>query len=150
MFNIWPTFCTAVYERMHLSRMAWPVQVQAQIKKGPAANRLLAGLFFAAGTAYIRARRIVEGVALQYAHRAPSMPRAMLAALTAAILYPIYRWATPSLHALSCGRPGALFAAIMQPHPQERLLLDPSRSLAAHAASCKPRAMPAALAAALL
>ncbi|CAK0773375.1 hypothetical protein CVIRNUC_004059 [Coccomyxa viridis] len=66
-------------------------RVQAQIKKGPAAKRLLASVFFAAGTAYIRARRIVEGVALQYAHRAPSMPRAMLAALTAAILYPIYR-----------------------------------------------------------
>ena len=64
------------------------MQVQAQIKKGPPSRRLLAQLFFAAGTAYIRARRIVEGVALQYAHRAPSMPRAMLAALTAACCTP--------------------------------------------------------------
>ena len=78
------------------------MQVQAQIKKGPAAKRLLASVFFAAGTAYIRARRIVEGVALQYAHRAPSMPRAMLATLTAAVLYPIYRWAIYAVHNLSC------------------------------------------------
>lgn len=69
-----------------------PAQVQAQIKKGSALKRLLARFFFAAGTAYVHARRIVEGVALQYAHRAPSMPRVMLAALTAAVLYPIYRW----------------------------------------------------------
>ena len=67
------------------------MQVQAQIKKGSALKRLLARFFFAAGTAYIHARRIVEGVALQYAHRAPSMPRVMLAALTAAVLYPVYR-----------------------------------------------------------
>ena len=100
-----PIPCTELREKMQLSRMAWPVQVQAQIKKGPAAKRLLASVFFAAGTAYIRARRIVEGVALQYAHRAPSMPRAMLAALTAAVLYPIYRWATCTLHGLSCCTP---------------------------------------------
>ena len=67
------------------------LQVQAQIKKGSAVKRALARLFFAAGTAYVRARRIVEGVALQYAHRAPSMPRVMLAAFVAAVLYPIYR-----------------------------------------------------------
>ena len=98
------------------------MQVQAQIKKGPAAKRLLASVFFAAGTAYIRARRIVEGVALQYAHRAPSMPRAMLAALTAAVLYPIYRWAARSLHGLSCGGLCALSAAIIHPPSQDRLL----------------------------
>lgn len=67
------------------------MQVQAQIKKGSAVKKVLARFFFAAGTAYIHARRIVDGVSLQYAHRAPSMPRAMLAALTAAVLYPIYR-----------------------------------------------------------
>ncbi len=122
---------TELREKMQLSRMARPVQVQAQIKKGPAAKRLLASVFFAAGTAYIRARRIVEGVALQYAHRAPSMPRAMLAALTAAILYPIYRWATHSLHGLSCGGLGALFAAIVPSSLEDTLLLALDSSLAA-------------------
>ena len=126
-----PIPCTELREKMQLSRMARPVQVQAQIKKGPAAKRLLASVFFAAGTAYIRARRIVEGVALQYAHRAPSMPRAMLAALTAAILYPIYRWATYSLHGLSCGGLGALFAAIVPSSLEDTLLLALDSSLAA-------------------
>ena len=72
--------------------------MQAQIKKGSALKRLLARFFFAAGTAYIHARRMVEGVALQYAHRAPSMPRVMLAALTAAVLYPIYRSACSRIY----------------------------------------------------
>ena len=96
------------------------MQVQAQIKKGPAAKRLLASVFFAAGTAYIRARRIVEGVALQCAHRAPSMPRAMLAALTAAVLYPIYRWPTYALHGLSCCSPvpHLLVASLLATWPQ--------------------------------
>ena len=111
-----PISCPALYEKIRSSKMALPAQVQAQIKKGPAAKRLLAGIFFAAGTAYIRARRIVEGVALQYTHRAPSMPRAMLAALTAAVLCPIYRWAAYLLCDLSCGGLGALFAAAMHHH----------------------------------
>ncbi len=76
---------------MQSEQVAARLQVQAQIKKGSAVKRALARLFFAAGAAYVRARRVVEGVALQYAHRAPSMPRVMLAAFVTAILYPVYR-----------------------------------------------------------
>lgn len=66
-------------------------QVQQQIKKSSAVKRTVVRLFFAVGTAYIRARRILDGVALEYARTAPSMFRVMLATLTAAILYPLYR-----------------------------------------------------------
>ncbi|CAL8470153.1 g9695 [Coccomyxa elongata] len=66
-------------------------RVQQQIKKSSPVKRTLARLFFAIGTAYIRARRILDGVALEYARTAPSMFRVMLATFTAAVLYPLYR-----------------------------------------------------------
>lgn len=66
-------------------------QVQAQLQKGSAAKRALARLFFAFGTAYIRARRVLDGVALRYAHTPPSWARVIAATLTAAVLYPLYR-----------------------------------------------------------
>jgi hypothetical protein len=65
--------------------------VQQQIKKSSLVRRTIARLFFAAGTAYIKARRILDGVALEFAHTAPSMLKAMLATFTAAVLYPLYR-----------------------------------------------------------
>lgn len=71
--------------------MGCALQVQQQIKKSSAVKRTLARMFFAVGTAYINARRILDGVALDYAHTAPSMLKAMLATFTAAVLYPLYR-----------------------------------------------------------
>lgn len=65
--------------------------MQQQIKKSSPVKRTLARLFFAIGTAYISARRILDGVALEYARTAPSMFRVMLATFTAAVLYPLYR-----------------------------------------------------------
>jgi hypothetical protein len=67
------------------------VQVQQQIKKSSPVKRTIARLFFAIGAAYIRARRILDGVALEYARTAPSMFRVMLATFSAAVLYPLYR-----------------------------------------------------------
>ena len=65
--------------------------MQAQIKKGSAVKRALSRFFFAVGTAYVRARRVLDGVALEFAHTAPSMARVMAATFTAAVLYPLYR-----------------------------------------------------------
>ena len=67
--------------------------MQTQLQKGSAAKRALARLFFAVGTAYIRARRVLDGVALRYAHTPPSWARVIAATLAAAVLYPLYRWA---------------------------------------------------------
>ncbi len=77
----------------------WCVQVQQQIKKSSLVKRTIARLFFAIGAAYIRARRILDGVSLEYARTAPSMFRVMLATFTAAVLYPLYRsaWIQSSL-----------------------------------------------------
>ncbi len=64
-------------------------------------KRALARFFFAAGRAYIHARRVLDGVSLEFAHTAPSMLRVMAATFAAAVLYPLYRCeprAKPWLH----------------------------------------------------
>ncbi len=80
-----------MYEHNNSLRQYKMLQVQQQIKKSSPVKRTLARLSFAIGTAYIRARRILDGVALEYARTAPSMFRVMLATFTAAVLYPLYR-----------------------------------------------------------
>lgn len=67
-------------------------QIQATLKKGSAAKRALAAGLLAASAAFVRARRVVEGVALQYAIQ----PRTLLA-LAAAWLAVL---ALAPLHAL--------------------------------------------------
>ena len=69
------------------------VQVLATIKRGPAVKRRLALALLAISCAFVRARRVVEGVALQYAH-APRPALAYLwAAATAALLWPLHQCA---------------------------------------------------------
>ena len=62
-----------------------------QIKSGSKAKKALAGFFLAASGAYIRSRRIINGVALQYAV-SPRPALALLKALiTAALLFPFHK-----------------------------------------------------------
>ena len=66
-------------------------QVLATIQRGSAVRRRLAFALLAISGAFVRARRVVEGVALQHA-LAPRPPLAYLwAAATAALLWPLHR-----------------------------------------------------------
>ena len=68
-------------------------QVLATIKRGSALRKRLAFALLAVSGAFVRARRVVEGVALQYAH-APRPALAYLwAAATAALLWPLHQCA---------------------------------------------------------
>ena len=67
------------------------MQVQAQIKKGSKVKKALAGFFLSASTAFVRARRVVDGVALQYARQPRPLPALLWAAMVAAFLAPLHR-----------------------------------------------------------
>jgi hypothetical protein len=65
----------------------------AQIKRGSAVKKALATFFLSASTAYIRAKRIIDGIALQYAVQPRPALALAWAMLTAAFLYPLHRCA---------------------------------------------------------
>ena len=67
------------------------VQVLATIKRGSGARRRLAFALLAVSGAFVRARRIVEGVALQYARTPRPALAYFWAAATAAVLWPLHR-----------------------------------------------------------
>ena len=67
------------------------VQVLATIKRGSAVRRRLAFALLAVSGAFVRARRIVEGVALQYALTPRPALAYLWAAFTAAVLWPLHR-----------------------------------------------------------
>jgi formate hydrogenlyase subunit 3/multisubunit Na+/H+ antiporter MnhD subunit len=69
----------------------------AQIKKDSAVKKALATFFLSVSTAYIRAKRITDGIALQYAVRPRPLLALAWAMLTAALLYPLHRW-SPQAH----------------------------------------------------
>lgn len=66
-------------------------QVMQQIKKGSKAKKALASFFLSASTSYIRARRIIEGTALQYAIQPRPAIALLKALLIAAALLPIHK-----------------------------------------------------------
>ncbi|KAK9808885.1 hypothetical protein WJX72_005702 [[Myrmecia] bisecta] len=68
-------------------------KVKLTIKQGSAVKRAIAATLFAASTAFIRARRVLQGVALQFALQGRPLWAYVAAALTAAVLYPIHRLA---------------------------------------------------------
>lgn len=67
------------------------VQVKQQIKRGSKVKQALAALFLAASGAFVRARRIIDGVALQYARKPRPLLALVWACLVAAVMYPIHR-----------------------------------------------------------
>jgi hypothetical protein len=68
-------------------------QVLATIKRGSALKKRLAFALLAVSGAFVRARRVVEGVALQYAHAPRPALAYLLAAATAALLWPLHQCA---------------------------------------------------------
>lgn len=62
-----------------------------QIKAGSKAKRVLATFFLAASGAYIRSRRVINGVALQYAIEPRPLLALLKALFTAAVLLPFHR-----------------------------------------------------------
>jgi len=63
----------------------------AQIKRGSAVKKAVANFFLSASTAYVRAKRITDGIALQYAIHPRPLWALVWATLTAALLYPLHR-----------------------------------------------------------
>ena len=70
---------------------AFNTQVQAQIKKGSKVKKALAGFFLSASTAFVRARRVVDGVALKYARQPRPLLALLWAAMVATFLAPLHR-----------------------------------------------------------
>lgn len=69
------------------------LQVMQTLKRGSAVKKNLALSLLAISGAFVRARRVLEGVALQYA-RSPRPALAWLwAAATVALLWPLHRCA---------------------------------------------------------
>lgn len=66
-------------------------QVRGQIMKGSKIKKALANSFLAASTAYVHAKRIVDGVALQYARTPRPFFALVMAVLTSTVLYPVHR-----------------------------------------------------------
>lgn len=71
------------------------VQVKAAIKRGSNAKRTVAAFFFALSAAYIRARRVKNGVDLKWAVQPRPLAALVWALLTVAILAPLHRQAPP-------------------------------------------------------
>ena len=66
-------------------------QVLATIKRGSAVRRRLALALLAVSGAFVRARRVVEGVALQHALKPRPALAYLWAAVTAALLWPLHQ-----------------------------------------------------------
>ena len=72
---------------------AWgvAVQVKAAIKRGSALKRNVAAFFFALSAAFIRARRVKNGVDLKWAVTPRPLLALLGALLTVAVLAPLHR-----------------------------------------------------------
>lgn len=66
-------------------------RVQAQIKVGSKVKRTIAQAAFRVGTAYIHARRILQGTAIQYAQQKPAFWVVAWAAFVVASLHLVYK-----------------------------------------------------------
>ena len=66
-------------------------QVKAAIKRGSNAKRTIAAFFFALSGAYIRARRVKNGVDLKWAVQPRPLTALLGALLTMAVLAPLHR-----------------------------------------------------------
>ena len=79
-------------------------RVMQTLKRGSQVKRRLATFLLAVSGAFVRARRVVQGVALQYA-RSPRPALAWLwAAATAALLWPLHRCALCETRAPTCAQ----------------------------------------------
>ena len=81
-------------------------QVMATLRKASALRRTLALGLLAAASAYVRAQRVVEGLALQYAVQPRPLAALLVAWLQARLLAPLHWLAqvrgTECVHARSC------------------------------------------------
>jgi hypothetical protein len=69
----------------------WSIlQVQQKIKQGSAVKRAIAGFFFAVSQKYIRAKRVVDGVALEFARTSRPLGALLLAIITCLVLQPFH------------------------------------------------------------
>ena len=66
-------------------------QVRATIKAGSRTKRAVAGVLLNASLTHVRARRVADGLDLQYARRAPPAAAVMWAVLVAAASFPLHR-----------------------------------------------------------
>ena len=66
-------------------------QVRSTIKAGSRTKRAVAGVLLSASLAHVRARRMADGLDLQYARQAPPAAAVMWAVLVAAASYPLHR-----------------------------------------------------------
>lgn len=67
-----------------------PSQVMSTLRKASALRRALATSLLAAAAAYVRAQRVVEGLALQFARQPAPLLALVRAWLTWALLAPAY------------------------------------------------------------
>lgn len=70
---------------------AWHRRILAQIKLRSHLTRFFIYLAFMVGTAYIRARRVLEGTAIHFARNTPSQWVTVRAHLVAGALHWVYR-----------------------------------------------------------
>ena len=68
------------------------LQVKAAIKRGSKLKRTIAAFFFALSGAFIRARRVKNGVDLKWATRPRPLPALLAALITVAFLAPYNRY----------------------------------------------------------
>lgn len=66
-------------------------QVRSTIKAGSRTKRAVAGALLNASLAHVRARRVADGLDLQYARQEPPAAAVMWAVLVAAASYPLHR-----------------------------------------------------------
>lgn len=66
------------------------LQVWSTIKRGSALKLALARTFFRVSTAYVQARRVAEGLALQYAQKPRPALAVVSAAVVSAVLAPLH------------------------------------------------------------
>lgn len=85
-----PHICLSPTPHVHCSIH---LQVKAAIKRGSNAKRTIAAFFFALSGAYIRARRVKNGVDLKWAVQPRPIVALAWALLTVAILAPLHRQA---------------------------------------------------------
>ena len=77
-------------------------QVRATIKAGSRTKRAVAGVLLSASLAHVRARRVADGLDLQYARRAPPAAAVMWAVLVAAASFPLHRCGPSRRYLLQC------------------------------------------------
>ncbi|KAL3144719.1 hypothetical protein ABBQ38_001843 [Trebouxia sp. C0009 RCD-2024] len=99
-------------------------KVKAAIKRGSNAKRTVAAFFFALSAAYIRARRVKNGVDLKWAVQPRPLAALVWALLTVAILAPLHRIAKKLVYGKIRGALGVTKCVVsgggsLQPHLDE-------------------------------